>query len=59
MNKINYFNWGTKYFKEVIKPTERMILVSDPENGQDYVMGHKQDVFEISKEEYLKKAGTK
>ena len=41
MNKINYFNWGDKYFKEVIKPTGRMILVSDPENGQDYVMGHK------------------
>ena len=36
-----------------------MILVNDPENGQDYVMGYKDDLFEISKEEYQKKVGTK
>jgi|TARA_R100000329_G_C7527350_1_gene185976 hypothetical protein len=57
--KENYFAMRDKFYKRVSKPTGRMILVNDPENGQDYVMGYKDDLFEISKEEYQKKVGTK
>ena len=57
--KENYFAMRDKFYKRVSKPTGRMILVNDTENGQDYVMGYKDDLFEISKEEYQKKVGTK
>lgn len=59
MTKVNYFQMkGENYYKEIVKPTGRYMLVSDWEIGQDEVEIHSQRIVKVSKEEFLKNVGS-
>ena len=58
MTKVIYFKMeGGNYYKEIVKPTGRYMLSSDPENGQDEVEISSHRVDKISKDEFLKNEG--